>query len=182
MFEATRWAFASGDGEVPVVLRSPSNAQYTVLQRFDFDHTRMTQSVVVRAPGGDQDIFVKGSFEKIGAMCRPASLPADYAATAQAHAMNGCYVLALAGRKLGVAQVRGWGLRRGVRVLLSFPHRQELGRDQANRAQTTDGIVSRSHFAARTQPSAFPAPCGACGSFCAPGIQVCAVQSRGTAA
>jgi hypothetical protein len=109
MFEATRWTFASADGVLPIVLRAPGGGDYTILQRFDFDHARMTQSVVVRAPDGGQAVYVKGSFEKIGALCRPASLPADYAAVAQAHAMNGCYVLALATRELGPAgaEVRG---------------------------------------------------------------------------
>jgi hypothetical protein len=105
MFEATGWIFASGDGEVPVVLRSPAGGQYTLLQRYNFDHTRMTQSVVVRGPDGSQDIFVKGSFEKIGALCRPGSLTAEHGAIARSHAMNGCYVLALASRRAGVAGV-----------------------------------------------------------------------------
>jgi len=103
MFEATGWTFASGDGVVPVVLRAPSGGEYTLLQRYDFDHTRMTQSVVVRAPDGAQEIFVKGSFEKIGALCRQGSLTAEHGAIARSHAMNGCYVLALASRSLGVA-------------------------------------------------------------------------------
>ena len=34
MFEATGWEFASGDGEVPVVLRSPAGGEYTLLQRY----------------------------------------------------------------------------------------------------------------------------------------------------
>lgn len=109
MLEATGWKFASGDGEVPVVLRSPDGGLHTLVQRYDFDHTRMTQSVVVRGPGGDQTIFVKGSFEKIAALCRPGSVAAGYGAIARHHAMNGCYVLALASRKLGTAgaEVRG---------------------------------------------------------------------------
>ena len=129
MFEATGWEFASGDGEVPVVLRSPAGGEYTLLQRYDFDHTRMTQSVLVRGPDGVQDIFVKGSFEKIGALCRPGSLTPEHGAIARSHAMNGCYVLALASRRLEAAGEKvqrrrgesggGWGWRarqRGERV------------------------------------------------------------------
>ena len=124
MFEATGWTFASADGVVPIVVRSPTGGDYTILQRFDFDHARMTQSVVVRAPNSDQAVYVNGSFEKIGALCRPASLPADYVAIAQSHAMNGCYVLALASRSLGPAgaEVRAESERREVCAVMDVGH------------------------------------------------------------
>jgi len=59
MFEATGWSFTSDDGATPVVLQSTDGSSHVVLQRNDFDHERMTQSVVVRGPTGVNEIFVK---------------------------------------------------------------------------------------------------------------------------
>ena len=59
MFKATGWSFTSDDGATPVVLQSTDGSSHVVLQRNDFDHERMTQSVVVRGPTGVNEIFVK---------------------------------------------------------------------------------------------------------------------------
>ena len=170
MFEATGWTFASGDGEVPVVLRSPSGGEYTLLQRYDFDHTRMTQSVVVRAPDGAQEIFVKGSFEKIGALCRPGSLTAEHGAIARSHAMNGCYVLALASRSLGMAGAEVRKREEGAEK------EREVEMESAGRALVRVGRSPNSRKKPRRSPPSAPfcsAPqCGLSGRhahLCAPG-------------
>jgi magnesium-transporting ATPase (P-type) len=45
--------------------------------------------------------ILQGSFETIAALCKPGSLPAEFATAARQHALEGCYVLALAKRLLG---------------------------------------------------------------------------------
>ena len=47
---------------------------------------------------------LQGSFEKIGNICDPASLPDNYMQEAQALALEGCYVLGVSMRTLDVAR------------------------------------------------------------------------------
>ena len=51
-------------------------------------------------------LYPQGSFETIGALCKASTLPADFASVARQHALEGCYVLALAKRLLS-DKVRG---------------------------------------------------------------------------
>ncbi|KAJ1923575.1 hypothetical protein IWQ60_005800 [Tieghemiomyces parasiticus] len=77
-----------------------------VVQRFEFVHARMSMSVAVRDPTtGHVHVFTKGSFEKIRGYARPASVPTNYGSVTAAWAKEGCYVLAMAHRDLGVADL-----------------------------------------------------------------------------
>lgn len=71
MFQATGWRFTSPDGAVPVVLESSDGSSHIVLQRNEFCHTRMTQSVVVKGPEGVHEIFVKVRRERGAAAATP---------------------------------------------------------------------------------------------------------------
>eukprot|EP00951_Prasinocladus_malaysianus_P019530 scaffold157941_cov22-Prasinocladus_malaysianus.AAC.1 len=63
---------------------SPDEAdEVTTIRRFEFDHGRQTMSVVVRFKDGTAHAFLKGSFERVGQMAHPASLPEDYMDNAQ---------------------------------------------------------------------------------------------------
>ena len=134
MFRATGWSLEDAPDGTPGV-RAPRGAYaagsalgdssrewLAIVRRFEFDHGRMTMSVVVRddARGGALTVFCKGAFETIGKRCvggahsasgqgdaasspdhaRCAQLPADFAEAARAHALAGCYVLAIAAREL----------------------------------------------------------------------------------
>eukprot|EP01046_Picozoa_sp_COSAG06_P036950 COSAG06_NODE_4125_length_4545_cov_30.309862_2_plen_266_part_00 len=57
-----------------------------VFCRHEFDHHRMTMSVVVRAPDGARFVYAKGAYEKIERLCRAGSLPRDFDDVADAHA------------------------------------------------------------------------------------------------
>ena len=98
MLGATRWTLSEPPGGVPTVCGDGETA--SLLRRFDFSHETMTMSVVARLGDGTAAVFAKGAPEKIGALCARSSLPADFEARAAAHALDGCYVLALAWRRL----------------------------------------------------------------------------------
>ena len=65
------------------------------LKRFDFDHHRMTQSVVIKH-GEEAVVYVKGSPESISKICVPSSLPSDFFERARQSARDGIYQLAIA--------------------------------------------------------------------------------------
>ena len=71
----------------------------TVIKRFDFDHARMTQAVIVRDTYGQLHAFVKGSQESIKRLCDPSTLPVDYDTIAKSCARQGIYQIAMASVK-----------------------------------------------------------------------------------
>ncbi|CAO3599019.1 unnamed protein product [Absidia cylindrospora] len=74
-----------------------------VIRRFEFVHARASQSVAVHDPRTNHvHVFLKGSFERIKSLSTKASVPADYDQTAAMRAKEGCYVLAMSHRDLGV--------------------------------------------------------------------------------
>ncbi|KAI8583019.1 hypothetical protein K450DRAFT_225942 [Umbelopsis ramanniana AG] len=74
-----------------------------VLKRFEFVHARACQSVAVLDSATNHvHVYVKGSFERIKQLSVSQSIPADYDAISARYAQEGCYVLALAHRDLGV--------------------------------------------------------------------------------
>ena len=71
------------------------------MARFEFDHRRMSMSVLVRdSSDGAGYVYCKGSYEKVLALSRPASRPHDFTQRAEGLAKEGCYVLGLCWRKL----------------------------------------------------------------------------------
>ena len=65
------------------------------LKRFEFDHHRMTQSVIIRS-GEESIVYVKGSPESIGKLCEQSSLPSNFKEKARQSARDGIYQLAIA--------------------------------------------------------------------------------------
>jgi len=76
-----------------------------VVRRFEFDHARMSMSVVVRDAGGEAYSFVKGAPEAIARMCTrdENGTVSRMLAKARAAAQDGCYVLAMGFKELGNA-------------------------------------------------------------------------------
>eukprot|EP00658_Telonema_sp_P-2_P012704 TRINITY_DN14834_c0_g1_i2.p1 TRINITY_DN14834_c0_g1~~TRINITY_DN14834_c0_g1_i2.p1 ORF type:complete len:1308 (+),score=380.72 TRINITY_DN14834_c0_g1_i2:208-4131(+) len=74
-----------------------------IVKTFEFDHARMTMTVVVRdTVTSKTSVYCKGSPERIGELCGASnSLPVDYDHVQKAHATAGCYVLGMAVRHLG---------------------------------------------------------------------------------
>jgi magnesium-transporting ATPase (P-type) len=67
----------------------------TYLKRFEFDHHRMTQSVIIKHRE-ESIVYVKGSPESISKLCVPLSLPSDFFEKARQSARDGIYQLAIA--------------------------------------------------------------------------------------
>jgi magnesium-transporting ATPase (P-type) len=65
------------------------------LKRFDFDHHRMTQSVIIKHRE-EAVVYVKGSPESISKLCVPSSLPSDFFNKAKQAARGGIYQLVIA--------------------------------------------------------------------------------------
>jgi magnesium-transporting ATPase (P-type) len=99
MFEASRAQLVDASG-VAATVQSTTGEKYSVLRRFDFDHIRMTQSVIVRLPDGVLRIFVKGSGENISKLCLPDTLPEDFWSRLKFYSRQGIYQLAFGTKDL----------------------------------------------------------------------------------
>jgi cation-transporting ATPase 13A3/4/5 len=74
-----------------------------VVRRFEFVHARASQSVAVLDPETQHiHVFLKGSFERVKYLSHADSIPIDYDQHAAKYAQEGCYVLAMAHRDIGV--------------------------------------------------------------------------------
>ncbi|KAF1773495.1 P-type ATPase, cytoplasmic domain N [Phytophthora cactorum] len=76
--KATGWELLEREGAQPSV-KSPTGDEFEFIKRFDFDHHRMSMSVV---------------------LSKPDSVPSEYKDVADTLAKNGCYVLGLSYREL----------------------------------------------------------------------------------
>mmetsp|Transcript_17505 Transcript_17505/g.38172 ORF Transcript_17505/g.38172 Transcript_17505/m.38172 type:complete len:513 (+) Transcript_17505:256-1794(+) len=94
MFRAANAKLLEVNGATAVV-KTGDGMQVNVLRRFDFDHNRMTQSVVVRLPEGRLVAIVKGSGENIHGICRLATIPESYFDFMEAQARKGVYQIAV---------------------------------------------------------------------------------------
>jgi len=99
MFEATGWNLIEEDGQPTKV--SKNGKELKIVKRFEFDHTLMTMSVLVRDPSGRVYVFCKGSAESISGRANRDSLPENYDTISKNHALEGCYVISIGFRDLG---------------------------------------------------------------------------------
>ncbi|KAJ1655403.1 hypothetical protein IWQ61_004848, partial [Dispira simplex] len=118
MFRATQWEICPPESpEYLDTLRptqEPQDPALHVVKRFEFLHARASMSVaVLDSATGHVHIFVKGSFEKLKDLANPASIPEDYDRVTGQLAQEGCYVLSMAHRDLGVVDLET--LRRSSR-------------------------------------------------------------------
>ncbi len=102
MFKATGASFDKVDG-AQIDITMPDSQQVTVIKRFDFDHHRMTQSVLVRTADNKLMVLVKGSIDSVSKLCKPESLPLDWPTRATQAAREGIYQISIAGRNCGEA-------------------------------------------------------------------------------
>lgn len=83
-----------------------SESPIHIIRRCEFVHARASQSVAVLDPSDNHvHVFLKGSFERVKYLSAPDSVPEDYEQVAARYAQEGCYVLALAHRDIGVLGV-----------------------------------------------------------------------------
>jgi len=98
MFAASKGALEKATG-VSATIKKGSKL-YQVIRRYDFDHNSMTQSVVVRLPGGEVKAIVKGSGENVSTKCRPDSLPESFSQKLDGYSKAGFYQIAVAWKDL----------------------------------------------------------------------------------
>lgn len=95
MFKASGATMVSAT-ELPMVIKTKSEGELEVLKRFEFDHSTMTQSVIVQDETGNVLTYVKGSAESIKRICSADSLPSKYTSMAEDASREGIYQIALA--------------------------------------------------------------------------------------
>ncbi|GLE00553.1 hypothetical protein PINS_up009310 [Pythium insidiosum] len=101
MFQSTNWKLIEKEGVMPVVESPDSSESLEVVKRFEFDHHRMSMSVIMKHKRtGKMYVFCKGSYEKMQTVSEPSSVPADYTNQAEGLAKLGCYVLGMAFKEL----------------------------------------------------------------------------------
>lgn len=69
-----------------------------IIKRFDFDHHRMTQSVIVKKSDGTYVAFVKGSGESLEKLCTTESLPRDFSDAVRDSAKEATYQITMANK------------------------------------------------------------------------------------
>jgi cation-transporting ATPase 13A3/4/5 len=105
-----------------------------VLKRFEFDHARMSMSVLVRS-NGVVYAFCKGAAERMQGAFVPGSMPEDFIPQAQTDASNGFYVLALGYKAMGrlrssdVLALKREDVEQGMQPLGLVLFRNELKED-----------------------------------------------------
>jgi cation-transporting ATPase 13A3/4/5 len=98
MFQASGSTLSYRNNSISVKERSGRTV--SVVKRYEFDHHRMTQSVIVDLPGGKTVAFVKGSAESIRSICRPETLPDDYDNVVKHCSSEGIYQLSMGYKEL----------------------------------------------------------------------------------
>lgn len=101
MFKSTQWKLIELEGQLPVVESADGSEELEFVKRFEFDHHRMSMSVVMKQRStGKLIVFCKGSYEKMASVSSSNSIPANYFETAENLAKNGCYVLGIAFKEM----------------------------------------------------------------------------------
>jgi len=100
MFEASGASMGKNDKGASIITQAGGNT-LTILKRFDFDHSRMTQSVVVMDDAADKIyVFVKGSADSIKRRCKRDTIPQNFGPMTTAKAKEGIYQISLAMREM----------------------------------------------------------------------------------
>ena len=96
-------ATVDGVSQGHFLLTDDTGRQVAVLKQFDFDHHRMTQSVVVQSVSdGQLIVFCKGSGEAIRAISKKATMPSNFDAVLRQSARSGLYQISMASKTLGI--------------------------------------------------------------------------------
>jgi len=100
MFTNSRAKFDDSGDQVKIT--DVNGRAVTVVRRFDFDHHRMTQSVIVRDDNdGILTAFCKGSGEAIRELCRSTeTLPNNFDAALKTSAKSGIYQISMGSKVL----------------------------------------------------------------------------------
>ncbi|KAI7892685.1 uncharacterized protein EV154DRAFT_585903 [Mucor mucedo] len=98
MFKSTGSSMSTKGGHDII---ATNNGDLEVIQRFEFQHARMSMSIAVKDTSGHTHVFCKGSFEKIAEVCEN-NVPLNFDELTSESAKSGCYVLGMAHADLGI--------------------------------------------------------------------------------
>ena len=84
-----------------VLVTKNDGKDVVIVKRFDFDHHRMTQSVITRTQDGRTLVFVKGSAESIKHLSRQSTLPKSFDSYVKRCASEGIYQISMAMKEIG---------------------------------------------------------------------------------
>ena len=83
------------------VKMAPSNLEIAVLKTYPFDSAVQRMTVITKKKGSQvYDVYVKGAPEKIASLCRPETVPAEFASNLQWYTKQGLRVIAAATKSL----------------------------------------------------------------------------------
>ncbi len=140
MFTASGWQLIESPYQPPLVrgFAGGRTLDLIIEKRFEFDHAKMTMSVLVRDPSsGDVHAFCKGASEKVELACTPETIPSNFSEVSKVDSMNGCYALALAHKNLGqvssarVSEMLRDDVEQGLTCIGLILFRNELKHDSA---------------------------------------------------
>ena len=97
MFEASGAIMTKVEGTCVFITNANGN-ELKVLKRYEFDHHRMTQSVIVKTYDSKFLVIVKGSAESIEACCE--SVPKDFQIRVRQSAHDGIYQISIAQKRI----------------------------------------------------------------------------------
>ena len=100
MFKASKAQLEKSKGSTARI-KTSSGILVHVLRRFDFDHNRMTQSVIIQQPDGRKMVICKGSGESLAKLCLPSDIPSNFFDELQKQARTGVYSIAVGSKMLG---------------------------------------------------------------------------------
>uniref|UniRef100_A0A8C7B2K3 ATPase cation transporting 13A2 n=1 Tax=Neovison vison TaxID=452646 RepID=A0A8C7B2K3_NEOVI len=106
MVESTGWGRApcAGPSAAPPSLQEEPPVPVSILSRFPFSSALQRMNVVVAWRGAAQlEAYVKGSPELVAGLCKPETVPPDFAQRLQSYTAAGYRVVAVAGKPLPVA-------------------------------------------------------------------------------
>jgi len=80
---------------------APSNLEIAVLKTYPFDSAVQRMTVITKKKGSPVfNVYVKGAPEKVASLCRPETIPADFATNLQLYTKQGLRVIAAAYKSL----------------------------------------------------------------------------------
>jgi magnesium-transporting ATPase (P-type) len=103
--DRTMFSVSGGKIEADSCVTTAKGEQVTVVRHFDFDHHRMSQSVVLKYPDGTYVAIVKGSGESIQKLCVPKTMPADFDSALHESCKNGIYQISVASKVIAKESV-----------------------------------------------------------------------------
>ncbi|KAI8990019.1 hypothetical protein BDB01DRAFT_841879 [Pilobolus umbonatus] len=101
MFKATKASLCMTNNEEELIILNDGEEGLEVIHNFEFQHSRASMSTVVKdLTTSHYHVFCKGSFEKIESIS--SHIPSNFHQLTTEKAGEGCYVLGIAHRDLGI--------------------------------------------------------------------------------